>query len=196
VGWTLIPVDRTGAPLQPAMIWLDRRAEQETDWLKSLPEADSLVNLDANPLDAAYITPKLIWLKKNHPDIFDSAHKFLEATGFIVSRFTGTFVCDHTQAYGYHFFDIRNQKWDSAPTIGIPIRKCLSCVAALRLGTVTKRRRTTGLKPGIPVIAGCLDAAVGWARWPGKLTNREDKLAVSGSAWIILWWAAFDFPIT
>jgi len=84
VGWTLIPVDSTGDPLCPAMIWLDRRAEKETTWLKSLPGADSLVNLDANPLDAAYITPKLIWLKNNHPEIFDSAHNFLEATGFIV----------------------------------------------------------------------------------------------------------------
>src|SRR5690349_2042008 len=32
VGWTLIPVDRAGNPLHPAMIWLDRRAEQETSW--------------------------------------------------------------------------------------------------------------------------------------------------------------------
>src|SRR5512142_1311797 len=61
VGWTLIPVDRAGQPLHPAMIWLDRRAAQETDWLKSLPEAGQLVNLNANPLDAAYITPKLLW---------------------------------------------------------------------------------------------------------------------------------------
>src|SRR5512146_3203884 len=92
VGWTLIPVDHAGNPLHPAMIWLDRRAEAETRWLKSLPEADALVDLNANPLDAAYITPKLIWLKRNHPRIFNSAYKFLEATGFIVSRFTGTFV--------------------------------------------------------------------------------------------------------
>jgi xylulokinase len=165
VGWTLIPVDRSGEPLRPAMIWLDRRAEQETTWLKSLPEADSLVNLNANPLDAAYITPKLIWLKKNHPDIFDSAHKFLEATGFIVSRFTGAFVCDHTQAYGYHFFDIRNQKWDehAARTIGIPIEKMPTLCGSTEIaGTVTKKAaEQTGLKPGIPVIAGCLDAAAG-----------------------------------
>ena len=70
VGWTLIPVDRGGNPLWPAMIWLDRRAEQETTWLKSLPEAERLVNLNANPLDAAYITPKLIWLKKNQSQNF------------------------------------------------------------------------------------------------------------------------------
>jgi len=165
VGWTLIPVDRAGNPLRPAMIWLDRRAEQETRWLKSLPEADSLVNLNANPLDAAYITPKLIWLKRNHPDIFDSAHKFLEATGFIVTRFTGEFVCDHTQAYGYHFFDIRNEKWDqhAAQVIGVPVEKMPQLVGSTEVvGTVTeKAAQQTGLKPGIPVIAGCLDAIAG-----------------------------------
>jgi len=165
VGWTLIPVDDIGNPLRPAMIWLDRRAEEETIWLKSLPEAEELVNLDANPLDAAYITPKLIWLKKNQPDIFNSAHKFLEATGFIVSRFTGEFVCDYTQAYGYHFFDIRNEKWDQqiAQKIGVPIEKMPRlCGSAEVVGTVTEKAADqTGLKPGIPVIAGCLDAIAG-----------------------------------
>jgi xylulokinase len=165
VGWTLIPVDRAGNALHPAMIWLDRRAEQETNWLKSLPEAERLVNLDANPLDAAYITPKLLWLKKNHPRIFDAAYKFLDATGFIVSRFTGEFVCDYTQAYGYHFFDIRNEKWDqsAAQIIGIPLEKMPQLVGSTEIaGAVTeKAAHQTGLKPGLPVIAGCLDAAVG-----------------------------------
>ena len=165
VGWTLIPVDNAGNPLHPAMIWLDRRAEEETAWLKSLPEAEDLVNLDANPLDAAYITPKLIWLKKNHPDIFNSAYKFLEATGFIVSRFTGEFVCDHTQAYGYHFFDLKNEKWDQkiAEKIGVPIEKMPRlCRSAEVIGAITeKAAQQTGLRPGIPVIAGCLDAAAG-----------------------------------
>jgi xylulokinase len=165
VGWSLIPVDRAGTPLRPAMIWLDRRAEEETAWLKSLPEAENLVSLNANPLDAAYITPKLIWLKKNYPDIFHSAYRFLEATGFIVSRFTDEFVCDYTQAYGYHFFDIRNETWDpdAARTIGVPIEKMPQlCGSSEIVGSVTqKAAEQTGLNPGIPVIAGCLDAAAG-----------------------------------
>jgi xylulokinase len=165
VGWTLIPVDSAGVPLRPAMIWLDRRAEEEAAWLKSLPEAESLVSLDANPLDAAYITPKLIWLKKNYPDIFDSTYKFLEATGFIVSRFTGEYTCDYTQAYGYHFFDLRNEKWDpqTAEKLGIPMEKMPQlCRSTKIVGTVTeKAAKQTGLRPGIPVIAGCLDAVAG-----------------------------------
>jgi xylulokinase len=165
VGWTLVPVDQAGNPLRPAMIWLDRRAEQETAWLKTLPEADALVNLDANPLDAAYITPKLVWLKNNQPDLFGTAYKFLDATGFIISRFTGEFVCDYTQAYGYHFFDIRKESWDpqAARKIGIPLEKMPRlCSSVEVVGAVTQKAATqTGLIPGIPVIAGCLDAAAG-----------------------------------
>src|SRR5512133_259996 len=46
VGWTMIPVDKTGNPLRSAMIWLDRRAEAETTWLKSLPDAEDFVSVN------------------------------------------------------------------------------------------------------------------------------------------------------
>lgn len=165
VGWTMIPVDSTGNPLRPAMIWLDRRAERETAYLKSLPDADRLVNLNANPLDAAYITPKLVWLKNNQREIFDASFKYMEATGFIISRFTGEFICDFTQAYGYHFFDIRRECWDqqAADEIGISLEKMPRlCRSVDVIGQVTgKAAAQTGLKKGTPVIAGCLDAVAG-----------------------------------
>ncbi len=165
VGWTLLPVDHSGAPLFPAMIWLDRRAEQEANWLKSLPEADIFVQLDANPLDPAYITPKLVWLKNHRPDIFDAASNFLTASGFIVACFTGQFTCDYTQAYGYHFFDMAHQCWnaEAAARIGIPLDKLPRlCPCTEIVGTVTPQAAAqTGLRAGIPVIAGCLDAASG-----------------------------------
>ena len=50
LGWTMVPVDQRGSPLCPAMIWLDRRAEAEADWLRRLPNGEALVDLVANPL--------------------------------------------------------------------------------------------------------------------------------------------------
>lgn len=156
-----------------------------------------MVNLNANPLDAAYITPKLVWLRNNRPDIFNSAQKFLDATGFIISRFTGEFVCDHTQAYGYHFFDIRNEKWDqhAARVIGVPIEKMPELHGTTEVvGTVTGRAaQQTGLKPGIPVIAGCLDAAVGamgsGVVKPGQTNEQGGQPAAWESALIMSWWS-------
>jgi xylulokinase len=165
ISWTLLPVDASGEPLYPAMIWLDRRAEEETAWLKALPEADRLVSLAANPIDPAYITPKLAWLKKHQPRVFEAAHKFLTSSGFIVARFTGEYTCDFTQAYGYHFFDIAGERWDpwAAGLVGVPLEKMPRLCACTEVaGTVSAvAAAQTGLPAGIPVIAGCLDAAVG-----------------------------------
>ncbi|MEP7291825.1 MAG: FGGY family carbohydrate kinase [Chloroflexota bacterium] len=165
VGWTLIPVDRGANPLAPAIIWLDRRANEETRWLNELPNAQELISLAANPIDSAYITPKLLWLRHHQPAIFESAHQFLTASGFIVARLTGAFTCDYTQAYGYHFFDIKREQWDetAAAQLGIPLEKLptlFPCTAIA--GQVTALAAAeSGLAPGTPVIVGCLDAASG-----------------------------------
>ena len=165
IGLALVPVDRNVNPLAPIMIWLDRRSDKETAWLKSLPEAQHLIELVANPLDESYVTPKLLWLRNNHPDIFDSTYQFLGSSGFIVARLTGEFTCDTTLAYGFHFFDIEKKAWDTeaANLIGIPLEKMPRiCSPSEIVGSVTnKAAAETGLRAGTPVIAGCLDAVVG-----------------------------------
>lgn len=165
VGWTLIPVDKNINPLHPALIWLDRRAGAETQWLNTQPEAERLIHLAANPIDSAYITPKLLWLKHHHPARFDAAHTFLAATGFIVARLTGELTCDYTQAYGYHFFDMTRECWDAdaANFVGVPVEKMPRlCRCTDVVGQVSVRAAAdTGLAVGTPVIAGCLDAASG-----------------------------------
>ena len=165
VSWTLLPVDIDGDPLSPAMIWLDRRAEAETVFLKSLPEAARLVNLAANPIDPAYITPKLLWLKNHHLRIYEAAYQFLTSSGFIVARFTGEFTCDYTQAYGYHFFDIARARWDerAAELLGISLEKLPRLAACTDIAGILSAHAATqvGLPAGVPVITGGLDAAVG-----------------------------------
>ncbi len=165
VGWTLLPVDRHGEPLSPAMIWLDRRAEAEARQLASGPEGERLVALAANPIDAAYVTPKLLWLKANRPEVFDAANAFLTCSGFIVSRLTGRFTCDFTQAYGYHFFDIRRERWceTTAAALGVPLEKMPRLASATDVAGELRPAAAAamGLTAGAPVIVGCLDAAVG-----------------------------------
>lgn len=165
LGWTLIPVDASGNALFPALIWLDRRAEDEAGQLREMAEADAVVTLSANPLDAAYITPKMIWFRDHHPALYDLTACFLNATGYIVHQLTGEQTCDFTQAYGYHFYDIRNRRWDSrvANLMGLSLEKmpALHPPEAI-VGVLTdSAAEAVGLQSGIPVIAGGLDASIG-----------------------------------
>jgi xylulokinase len=165
IGWALVPVDEQANPLAPVMTWLDRRAIEETNWLKSLPQINDWVALDANPMDEAYTTPKLVWLRRHHPDIFEKTHKFLGSSGYMVAKLTGEFTCDFTLAYGFHFFDMKRNRWDeqAAELIGIPLEKMPPLYAPHTIvGKVTRQAAAeTGLASGTPVIAGCLDAVAG-----------------------------------
>lgn len=165
VGWTLVAVDAAGDPLRPAMIWLDRRAEAEAAALRALPDAERLIDLDANPLDPAYLTPKLLWLQTHEPEIAERARTYLACTGFVVARLTGALTCDYTQAYGYHFFDMRQERWspEAAALVGVSLDKLpqLQACTDIAGGVTPTAAEATGLRAGTPVIVGCLDAAVG-----------------------------------
>ncbi len=165
IGWTLVPVDAAFRALAPAMTWLDRRAEPEAARLRAAAWSEQLVDLVANPIDAAYITPKLGWLQAHRPDAFDGACWFLTASGYLTARLTGEPTCDLTQAYGFHCFDIRGERWDAdaAEKLTIPIERLPPLRTAWEVaGEVTPQAaEATGLAIGTPVLVGALDAAVG-----------------------------------
>jgi xylulokinase len=161
--WACIPIDKQGRPLRPVMLWLDRRAEKQAKWMKENIGEERLVHLNGNPVDSAYIIPKMLWLKENEPEIYARADKFLQSNGFIVYKFTGEYSQDYSQGYGFHFFNMEKGQWEEniAEELGIS----LDLVAPLYhcheiIGSVTRKAaHETGLLPGIPVVAGGLDAA-------------------------------------
>lgn len=163
ISWVCLPVDRKGVPLRKAMIWLDRRAEKQAAWLRETLGEEELVRLSGNPVDPAYITPKILWLRENEPEVYARTGKFLQSNAFLVYKLTGELSQDYSQAYGFHFFDMARGVWDekTAERMGIsldllaPLRHCHEVV-----GTVSSEAAAeTGLVTGIPVVAGGLDAA-------------------------------------
>ncbi len=165
ISWTLLAVDANLRPLHRALIWLDRRAEAEAAEMRAAPQAARWLERSGNPLDPAYITPKLRWLQRRQPQIFAQANCFLTSSGFLTARLCGELTCDLTQAYGYHFFDMRRGCWDAATAqeLGLPLEKLPPLRACGEIvGRVTPwASAETGLAPGTPVLAGCLDAAAG-----------------------------------
>ncbi len=163
ISWVCLPIDKNGTPLRKAMIWLDRRSEKQAAWLRETLGEQQLVRLSGNPIDPSYITPKMLWVRENEPEIYNQAVKFLQSNAFIVYKLTGEFSQDYSQGYGFHYFDMAQGVWNenTAERMGIslnlmaPLFHCHDVV-----GTVSsKAAAETGLIAGIPVVAGGLDAA-------------------------------------
>lgn len=163
ISWACIPIDIQGNVLRRTMIWLDTRAREEAEWMKATVGEETLMALSGNPIEPAYITPKMLWLKKHEPEIFAKTYKFLQSNGFLVYRLTGELSQDYSQGYGFHFFDVKKGSYNQevAEQLGLS----LDLVAPLKhchevIGRVTEAvAEITGLKAGTPVVAGGLDAA-------------------------------------
>ncbi len=109
-GISIVPVDKSLKPLCNAMSWLDVRAQEQTMLLKNQWEQDLFV-LTGKPAEACYTLPKLMWLKENKPDIWEEAWKFLMPMDYLLGRFTGNPVTDHSMASGTLMYDIKNCCW-------------------------------------------------------------------------------------
>lgn len=161
--WTCIPVDEQGTCLRNAMIWLDRRATKQSEWMKKIIGEDILFNNSGNPVDPSYIVPKMLWIKENERQIYNKTYKFLQSNSYIVYKLTNQFSQEYSQAYGFSFFDIENGKMNISlcNELGIDcdlIPNMFHCHEIV--GKVTKEAaKLTGLIEGIPVVAGGLDAA-------------------------------------
>lgn len=163
--WSAIPVDKAGRPLAKTPIWMDTRARDICEKVKASVGEDKIFEVAGNDFLPSYSTPKMIWLKENHPEVFGSTALFLQSNSYIVFKLTGVYSQDLSQGYGLHFFNMKTLKYDDnlAKDMGLSssmvpdLYKCDEVV-----GKVTKEAASiTGLKEGTPVVAGGLDAACG-----------------------------------
>ncbi len=165
VSWTPpIPIDDNGNVLYPAMIWMDRRASIEANWMKDTVGEEELIKLSGNPVDPAYIVPKILWIKENHPEVYKKTWKFLQANTYLVYCLTGEIAQDYSQANGLHFFDMTQRIYDDsmASKLGLDMDQFPPLVNSHDVvGKVTGEiAELTGLaEGGTPVVAGGLDAA-------------------------------------
>lgn len=158
-----ILVDKDLQPLQNAHIWMDRRGEAESEWLKETAGDDLSFETSGNIIDPYYATVKLLWEKRNRPELYKKAYKIQTAADYPVMKLTGKAVTDYSNASLFGLGnDIRKKEWrtDIIERIGLDADKFpeqYPCDEVI--GEVTKEAaKRTGLKAGTPVVAGTVDA--------------------------------------
>jgi xylulokinase len=148
---TAVPVDETGAPTTPAILWLDTRAIREAEELG---------------VQAYYLGPKLMWLARRHPNAIARARWIMQSHAYVAYGLTGEAATDpSTAALSLPLFDLATRAWvpSACERIGVRAEQLPPIRAAHEiLGGVTARAARAvghGLRPGTPVVVGGGDFA-------------------------------------
>jgi len=159
-----VPIDRQGSPLRPAILWLDRRAAPQVDWLVQHLGLEETLRTSANTLDSYFGGVKWLWYRQNEPENYTATWKILQANGYVLYQLTGKAVTDPSHAgICSPCFDFGNQIWSevTCEQMGIDMEKLPMIAPSIaQVGTVTpEAAQATGLPAGVPVFCGGADFA-------------------------------------
>jgi xylulokinase len=161
----LVLLDRAGSVLRPSIIWCDQRTEVECREITEKIGAAQLIELTANPALTNFTLPKIWWVQKHEPEICARAAAILLPKDHVRLRLTGSRATDVADASGTLLFDVANRQWSQAMMEVSRLSADLlpkvfeSCEIS---GHVSEEgARATGLRAGIPVVAGAGDQAAG-----------------------------------
>jgi xylulokinase len=159
----LLALDRSGRPLRPAMIWMDRRAEAETLQLAEQMGGDRIYRVTGNRPDALYVAARLLWLRNHEPETLRRTWQFVQVNGYINYRLTGRLTLDPSNAVLLQMRSYHTGEWSEAlcAACGVEPAQFPEVVAAHcpQGGVTPQASEETGLRAGTPVMAGTVDSA-------------------------------------
>jgi xylulokinase len=155
-------VDEQGQALGRAILWRDRRATAEAEWIAAhIPNHLAKLWTGSERLgDAALPPARLRWLKEHRADDWRRARAVLQPKDYLALRLTGQRVTDRNSAfclaapgearYCPEFFEALEVPLDVMPPIIGP--------ASLAGRVTAEAAQATGLAAGTPVAIGTIDA--------------------------------------
>lgn len=185
-GGSGIPVDKKMEPLRPCLIWMDRRATGEVEWVKNNVDKNTIFNITGNYVDSYYGFTKMMWIRNNEPENWQKTAQFITPKDYVIYKFTGENIIDFSSAGNIGgIFDIRKRTWskEMCRILNIPMSKLPQRIvkAADIVGTITKdASQLSGLLEGTPVIAGGIDAPV--ASFSTGMLEEKSHVAMVGTS--------------
>lgn len=148
---SLVAVDEEGKALGRAIIWQDKRAFKEAEFI------NERLGLNAN---ASFNEAKILWLKNNQPDLYKATYKFLQPKDFVLCCFTKQFLIDEATATTMATYNREHQDFALLQSLGLEKRKMPDLVQSSFIidGIVSEYANALGIDKETKIVTGGIDA--------------------------------------
>lgn len=102
-------LDNTGTIIRPAILWNDGRAAQECIELETICPTSR--DISGNIAMAGFTAPKLAWVSKHEPQLFERVAKVLLPKDYIRFCLSGDYYSEMSDASGTLWLDTANRQW-------------------------------------------------------------------------------------
>ena len=160
-GETFTLLDENDNVLLPSMLYTDPRGEEEVKELCEKLGEKTLTHISGVKPHQMYSLPKIMWVKKNRPEIYSKIKHILLMEDYIVYMLTGNAVIDLSLAARTMALDIRKKDWSDEILEAAGVDKALlsTPVPAFNVAGEIKTEiaKELGLKDSIKIVNGAHD---------------------------------------
>jgi xylulokinase len=111
MGEAMTPVSADRKILANAIPMADLRGKEEMEAFAARFDPDELYRINPNIVSPNYSLPKLLWMRRERPELYDAADKFLLFAELVPYLLGLDAVTSYSQANRTLLFDLRNQCW-------------------------------------------------------------------------------------
>jgi xylulokinase len=157
-GDAIIPIDREGRALYPAILGMDYRSQPQAgacDREFGSFELFQATGMRPHPMNSLV---KVLWLREQRPEVFDRAWRIVTYADFVLGKLGAEPVIDHTMASRTMAFDLLKQEWSASILGRLGLSGSLFS-PAIPSGKVVGQLRpdlaeTLGLPPSTMLVTG------------------------------------------
>jgi xylulokinase len=158
-------LDKKGEVLRPAILWNDQRTAAECEEIYEKVGRKRVIELTCNPALTGFTAPKILWVRKNQPEIYAKTAKILLPKDYIRYRMSGTYATEVSDASGTLLLEVPKRAWSDEMLQKLSISKDLlpACYESEEVTAEVSQEaaKITGLTPGTPIVGGGGDQAAG-----------------------------------
>jgi xylulokinase len=109
----LVVLDADDRVLRPAILWNDQRTAAECVEIEERVGLERLIELTGNRALPGFTAPKLLWLRRNEPEVYGRIAHVLLPKDYVRFRLTGERAIDAADASGTLLFDVAHRRWSA-----------------------------------------------------------------------------------
>lgn len=181
----IVAYDRGGREIW-ACANVDSRAVSEVrDLKRDFPDLESELYTQSGQTFALGALPRLLWLKRNLPDVYARIDRISMLSDWVLARLSGVIASDPSNAGTTGLYSLSKRDWLPEAMAKAGMRDDIfpeSVEPGTVIGRVTERAADeTGLAPGTPVVMGGGDCQSGAAAI--GVVNEGDCAVLGGTFW-------------
>lgn len=159
----LVALDAANQILRPAILWNDQRTQAECDLIRETLGRERLISITGNDALPGFTAPKLVWVRRNEPEVWSRIAHVLLPKDYVRFRLSGDLAVDRADGAGTLLFDLAKRDWSPEVLAALEIDPSWlprTYEGPDVTGVVSPdAAEATGLRAGTPIVAGGGDQA-------------------------------------